>query len=360
MSIDEKYMARCIQLARCGRQYAAPNPMVGAVIVCDGRIIGEGYHIRCGEAHAEVNAIRSVREEDKPLLCQSTMYVSLEPCSHYGRTPPCADLIISCQIPHVVVGCVDPFSEVAGRGIEKLRQAGVDVQVGVLEQECLELNRRFITSHLQHRPYIILKWAQSADGFIDCLRTSPDEPPTCFSNSLNSMFVHRQRSDVQAILVGTRTALLDNPSLTVRHWTGSSPLRLVIDRTLSLPLSLRLFDGSVPTLVFTEHRDYPCKEKVEYITLDFSHDILPQLLGVLYERHIQSLLVEGGTTLLQSFIDASLWDEIHVETAPIVLEKGIKAPILPTQLIPESRVFSGHKRDLYRKEGKSSPTVLFI
>lgn len=360
MSIDEKYMARCIQLARCGRQYAAPNPMVGAVIVCDGRIIGEGYHIRCGEAHAEVNAIRSVREDEKELLCQSTIYVSLEPCSHYGRTPPCSDLIISCRIPRVVVGCVDPFSEVAGRGIKKLQQAGIDVQVGVLEQECLELNRRFITSHLQHRPYIILKWAQSADGFIDCLRASSDEPPTCFSNPLNSMLVHRQRSDVQAILVGRRTALLDNPSLTVRHWAGHSPLRLVIDRTLSLPLSLHLFDGSVPTLVFTEHKDPPYKKGVEYITLDFSHDILPQLLGVLYERRIQSLLVEGGATLLQSFIDASLWDEIHVETAPLMLEKGIEAPILPVRQIPESRIFSGHRRDFYKKEGKSSSTVPLI
>ena len=194
MNDDEKYMARCLQLARCGRAGAAPNPMVGAVIVADGRIIGEGYHIRCGEAHAEVNAISSVQPWDEPLLAQASIYVSLEPCSHYGKTPPCADLIIARGIPRVVVGCIDPFSEVAGRGIRKLREAGIDVTVGVLEQECLALNHRFITCHTEKRPYVILKWAQSADGFIDRLRTSPDEAPVTFSTRHTAMLVHRRPS----------------------------------------------------------------------------------------------------------------------------------------------------------------------
>lgn len=328
MNEDEKYMTRCLQLARCGRRGAPPNPMVGAVIVCDGRIIGEGYHIRCGQPHAEVNAVRSVKPADEPLLRRSTIYVSLEPCSHYGKTPPCADLIISRGIPRVVVGCIDPFSEVSGRGVEKLRRAGVEVTVGVLEQQCLELNRRFITSHLQHRPYVLLKWAQSADGFIDRLRTSAAEPPVLFSTPRTVMRVHRLRAGVRAILVGRHTALLDNPSLTVRHWSGSQPLRVVIDRRLTLPAGLHLFDGVHPTLVFTECTDAPSRPGVEYCTLDFRHDIVPQILSVLYARGIQSLLVEGGTCLLQSFLDAGLWDEVHIETAPFILGSGVPAPKL--------------------------------
>ena len=309
MTEDEKYMTRCIQLAQCGRYHAAPNPMVGAVIVCDGRIIGEGYHIRCGGPHAEVNAVRSVHPKDKDLLQRATIYVSLEPCSHYGKTPPCADLIISCGIPRVVVGCVDPFSEVSGRGIQKLRDAGISVTVGVLEQECLALNRRFIVNHTEKRPYVILKWAQSSDRFIDRLRSSSQEAPVVFSTSESSMLVHRQRAGVQAIMVGRRTALLDNPSLTVRHWPGDSPLRIVIDRDLSLPEELHLFDGTVPTLVFTACTDVPVRQGVEFVTLDFKHPVLPQLLAELYARRVQSLLVEGGAALLQSFIDAGLWDE---------------------------------------------------
>lgn len=329
MTEDEKYMARCIQLARCGRQGAAPNPMVGAVIVCDGRIIGEGYHIRCGGPHAEVNAIRSVRPEDEALLRRSTIYVSLEPCAHYGKTPPCADLIVSKGIPRVVVGCVDPFSEVSGRGIEKLRHAGIEVTVGVLEKECLRLNRRFILSHTKKRPYVILKWAQSADGYIDKVRTSDTEPPVQFSTTRTAMLVHRLRADVKAIMVGRRTALLDNPSLTVRHWQGETPLRVVIDRSLTLPLHLRLFDGSHPTLVFTERTDHPDLPNVEYCLIDFHAEVLPQILSTLYERKIQSLLVEGGTCLLQSFIDANLWDEARIETAPFTLGEGVKTPRLP-------------------------------
>ena len=306
MTKDEKYMARCIQLAQNGLCNAAPNPMVGAVIVYNDRIIGEGYHARCGEAHAEVNAIRSVKEES--LLKEATIYVSLEPSSHYGKTPPCADLIIKKGIPRVVIGCGDPFSEVSGRGIQKLRDAGIDVTIGILEEECRQLIRRFITFHTHQRPYILLKWAQSADGFIDNERT--DGTPVAFSTPLTSMLVHKKRAEHTAILVGRKTALLDNPSLTTRQWYGKNPIRLVIDKDLTLPTHLHLFDGEVRTIVFTQKANIPSgSNEIEFIALDFNHNILPQLMEELYKLKIQSLIVEGGSTLLQSFIDAECWDE---------------------------------------------------
>lgn len=318
---EEKYMRRCIQLAQNGLCNAAPNPMVGAVIVCDGKIIGEGYHVRCGEAHAEVNAIRSVKDES--LLKRATIYVSLEPCSHYGKTPPCADLIIEKGIPRIVIGCQDPFSKVAGRGIQKLKEAGREVVTGVLEEECRHLIRRFITFHTQHRPYITLKWAESADGFIDLSRNGGK--PVLLSTALTAMLVHKKRAEHSAILVGTRTATLDDPSLTVRHWHGRSPVRLVLDKDLRLPASLRLFDGEVPTLVFTEQPHAPLPN-VTYLNIDYRTDILPQIMHLLYERNLQSLLVEGGSYLLQSFINAGLWDEAFVEESPILLSSGVKAP----------------------------------
>lgn len=317
----EKYMRRCIQLARNGLCNAAPNPMVGAVIVCDGKIIGEGYHVRCGEAHAEVNAIRSVK--NCSLLKRSTIYVSLEPCSHYGKTPPCADLIIEKQIPRIVIGCQDPFSKVAGRGIQKLRDAGREVTVGVLEEECRHLIRRFITFHKLRRPYVTLKWAESSDGFIDLQREGGT--PVCFSTPLTSMLVHKKRTEHAAILVGTRTAELDNPSLTVRNWYGPSPLRLTLDLKQRLSPTLHLLDGSVPTLVFTG-QSHPSSPNVEYLPLDLRQSLLPQLMQALYERNIQSLLVEGGSMLLQSFIDAGLWDEAFVEESPLRLFSGVKSP----------------------------------
>lgn len=318
---EEKYMRRCINLARNGLCNVSPNPMVGAVIVCDGQIIGEGYHIRCGEAHAEVNAIRSVR--NPALLKRSTIYVSLEPCSHQGKTPPCADLIIEKEIPRIVIGCQDPFAQVAGRGIGKLRDAGREVVVGVLEEECRELIRRFITFHTCQRPYVTLKWAQSADGFIDRNRT--EGHPVILSTPLTSMLVHKRRAESDAILVGTRTALLDNPSLTVRHWYGRPPVRVVLDRRLLLPASLHLFDDSVPTLVFTA-REHPDGRQTEYIALNYQADILPQMMTALYRRGIQSLLVEGGSELLQSFLRAGLWDEAFVEQSEVVLGSGVEAP----------------------------------
>ena len=318
---EEKYMRRCIELAGNGLCNVAPNPMVGAVIVCDGHIIGEGYHIRCGEAHAEVNAIRSVKDES--LLRRSTIYVSLEPCSHYGKTPPCADLIIEKQIPRIVVGCQDPFPEVAGRGIQKLRDAGREVIVGILEKECKHLNRRFITFNTLHRPYITLKWAESVDRFIDIERT--DGKPVVLSSPLTAMLVHKKRAETGAIMVGRRTALLDNPSLTVRNWYGRNPMRIVLDRALSLPDELRIFDGEVPTLVFTE-KERSEEKNIAYVTIDFNRDPLAQIMQELYQRKIQSLLVEGGSQLLQSFIDAELWDEAFVEKCPAKLHSGVKAP----------------------------------
>ena len=318
---EEKYMRRCIELAKNGLCNVAPNPMVGAVIVCDGRIISEGYHVRCGEAHAEVNAIRSVKDES--LLKRSTIYVSLEPCSHYGKTPPCADLIIEKQIPRIVIGCRDPFSKVAGRGIQKLQNAGREVIVGVLEEECLHLIRRFITFNTLRRPFITLKWAESADRFIDIERI--DGNPVLLSSPLTSMLVHKKRAENTAIMVGRRTALLDNPFLTVRNWYGRNPIRIVLDCNLSLPNDLQIFNGEVPTLVFTE-KEHPEEKSVSYITIDFAHNPLNQIMEELYQRNIQSLLVEGGSQLLQSFIDNELWDEAYIEKCPKRLYSGVKAP----------------------------------
>lgn len=336
MTKDGKYIRRCIQLARNGMCNAAPNPMVGAVIVHNDRIIGEGYHARCGEGHAEVNAIRSVKDES--LLQESTIYVSLEPCSHYGKTPPCADLIIRKGIPRVVVGCVDPFSLVSGRGIQKLKDAGIDVKVGVLEAECRQLIKRFVTFNTQQRPYITLKWAESADGFIDINRE--EGQPVVLSTPITLMYVHKQRAEHHAILVGRRTALLDNPSLTTRNWYGKNPVRLVIDKELTLPTSLKLFDGSAPTWIFTA-QDKASTSQVTYFKLDFSRSILPQILQKLYENKLQALLVEGGSQLLQSFIDEGLWDEIYTEHSAKVLENGVKGPVIP----------AGYKKNFLRRDG---------
>lgn len=322
---DELYMRRCLQLARLGEQGAAPNPMVGAVVVCDGRIIGEGYHRRCGGPHAEVNAIASVRDE--ALLLRSTIYVSLEPCAHYGKTPPCADLIISKGIPRVVVGCVDPFAKVNGLGIKKLRNAGVDVKVGVLDKECRWLNRRFMTFHGEHRPWVTLKWAESADGFIDGVRDAT-QPASRLSSPVTSIFVHRLRARRQAILVGTNTALMDNPTLTTRLWPGENPLRLVIDRYGSLPQSLHLMDGTVPTHFY-------------------GGEALSEILADLYGRGIQSLIVEGGARLLQSFIDQGLWDEARVEKAPFPLGDGVRAPQLANELVVERETIDNHEIVFY-------------
>ncbi|MBR4481185.1 MAG: bifunctional diaminohydroxyphosphoribosylaminopyrimidine deaminase/5-amino-6-(5-phosphoribosylamino)uracil reductase RibD [Prevotella sp.] len=303
---DEKYMHRCIQLARNGLQNAKPNPMVGAVIVsADGRIIGEGYHVRCGEGHAEVNAFASVRSEDEPLLSRATMYVSLEPCSHYGKTPPCADLIIKKGVRRVVVGCIDEFAEVQGRGIQKLRDAGITVEVGVLEKECKDLNRRFFTFHREKRPYIILKWAQTANGFID-----DHFKPVQISNDFTKMLSHKLRAEEDAILVGRVTEERDHPQLTVRDWRGPDPKRLVIDR--SHPLNLES----------------------------------------LHAHNIQSLIVEGGAQTLNSFLKKSLWDEIRVETnLSMAVTEGTRAPQLPANAIAiENQRFGDNQIVTYRRQ----------
>ncbi|MDR1455759.1 MAG: bifunctional diaminohydroxyphosphoribosylaminopyrimidine deaminase/5-amino-6-(5-phosphoribosylamino)uracil reductase RibD [Tannerella sp.] len=321
MREEEKYMMRCLTLARAGASSVAPNPLVGAVVTHRGRIIGEGYHRRFGEPHAEVNAIASVREES--WLCDATLYVNLEPCSHYGKTPPCTELIIRKRIPRVVVGCLDPYPEVAGRGIRILRKAGVEVITGVLEREAAALNAFFITAQTQRRPYVILKWAQSADGFIDRVRTNPDEKPALLSTPATRRIVHKLRSEVAAILVGTQTVWLDNPSLTVRHWAGASPVRMFIDRNLRIPPAYHLLDGSVRTLVFTG-QSAAGRQGVEYVRLDFSRPLIPQMLLHLYNRQLYSLLVEGGARLHRSFLASGLWDELQIETASVKLGSGIR------------------------------------
>ena len=344
--VDEFYMQRCLQLARRGVGSTSPNPMVGAVIVCDGRIIGEGYHIRAGEPHAEVNAVNSVAEEDLPLLGRSTMYVSLEPCSHYGKTPPCCDMIIARGIPRVVVGSADSNSQVNGAGIERMRAAGIDVTVGVLEDECLRLNRAFFTSQVCKRPYVTLKWAQSADGFIDLLRDSGQAVK--ISSPVSQVAVHRLRAHNDAILVGRHTALLDNPSLDIRHWAGRSPLRLVIDKNGSLPVDLKIFDGVLPTTVYTDcEKDGKFGNNVEQVVLNFDVPLLPQIFAHLHSLKINSLLVEGGATVLQSFIDASLWDEARVEVNPsLELGSGVVAPSFPLDS-PVSRELLASNEILY-------------
>lgn len=285
LKTDEIYMQRCLQLARNGLQNAKPNPMVGAVIVSeDNRIIGEGYHARCGEGHAEVNAFASVRPEDEHLLGGATIYVSLEPCSHYGKTPPCADLIISKGVKRVVCGCIDPFAKVQGRGIRKIREAGIEVTVGVLEEECKAINKRFFTFNTLRRPYILLKWCQSTNGFIDnCFQ------PTILSTPFTQMLSHKLRAEEDAILVGHTTDKRDHPQLNIRHWSGKNPKRLVLSHETSID----------------------------------------EILSKLYEAHCLSLIVEGGAKTHQSFLERGLWDELRVETAPLVFADGTRAPHLP-------------------------------
>ncbi len=336
-SVDKQYIARCLQLARCGWGSTSPNPMVGAVIVCNGRIIGEGYHIRAGEPHAEVNAVASVKNEDRHLLRCSTIYVSLEPCSHYGKTPPCCELIIECGIPRVVIAATDLNAQVNGAGIARMRRAGVEVVTGVLADEAYNLNKKFFTLHRLGRPHITLKWAQTADGFIDRWRNSADgAEPLAISTPVSLTAMHRLRASCDAILVGRRTALLDNPSLTVRHWGGRNPIRLVVDREALLPASLRIFDASAETVVFT---CLPVEgkfgENVRQVKLDEAVDVPSQILAHLSALKINSLLVEGGARLLSLFLAADLWDTIRVEcNNRLKIGEGVAAPSLPEGVQP--------------------------
>jgi len=327
--IDEMYMRRCLQLAKNGRLLAKPNPMVGAVIVSsEGKIIGEGYHVRCGEGHAEVNAFRSVCHEDEHLLCEATIYVSLEPCSHYGKTPPCADLIVRKGVRRVVCGCVDPFSAVQGRGIEHIRKAGIDVTVGVLEHECLMLNREFIVRNTENRPYILLKWAQTANGFMGYSQAVGDGKPALqISNAFTKMLVHKLRAEYDAILVGRNTEGLEHPRLTVREWNGKNPQKIVLSSTYKS-------NGFVDGILYVNS--------------------LQQLIETINQRNntepkICSLIVEGGARTLQSFIDAGLWDEIRVETAPFTINDGVAAPHLPRGIDIVKKEFYGNTIFTYKR-----------
>ncbi len=323
ISSHEKYIKRCLELALLGRGNVSPNPMVGAVIVYNHTIIGEGYHMRFGGAHAEVNAINAVK--DKSLLQKSIIYVSLEPCSHHGKTPPCADLIIKSKIPHVVIASMDSNAVVCGNGINKLKIAGIRVEVGILEEEAKTLNVAFNLFQTKKRPHIILKWAESADGFIDTLRDTKHGNAAQISNSISSLWVHKMRSETDAILVGRNTVNVDNPSLTTRKWFGKNPLRVIIDSNLTTKRNRHVFNGEEPTLIFNV-KENRIQNNLEWIKLDSSKDLLPQLLTELHFRKIQSLLVEGGAFTTQQFIDNSLFDKCVIIKSEMELKKGVKAP----------------------------------
>ncbi|WP_166925386.1 bifunctional diaminohydroxyphosphoribosylaminopyrimidine deaminase/5-amino-6-(5-phosphoribosylamino)uracil reductase RibD [Flavobacterium poyangense] len=327
MNIQEKYIKRCIELARNGLGTTYPNPMVGSVIVYEDRIIGEGWHRKAGEPHAEVNAIRSVK--DKSLLQKATIYVSLEPCSHFGKTPPCCDLIIENKIPNVVVGTVDPNEKVAGRGIKKIIESGANVVVGVLEAECNELNKRFFTFHQKQRPYIILKWAETQDGFLAPEKESnQSRKPIWITNGYSRQLVHKWRSEEQAILVGTQTVVDDNPKLNVRDWSGHNPVRVVLDRHNRIEKDSFIFDDSVKTIVLTGSKIAVQKENTTFEVIDFNQNIVPQLLAILFQNQIQSIIIEGGLQTLQTFIDQDIWDEACIFIGKTTFGKGTKAPAI--------------------------------
>lgn len=340
-TFNEFFMQRCLELAAMGAGQVAPNPMVGAVLVHQGRIIGEGYHRQYGQAHAEVNCVNSVTAEDQSLIPLATMYVSLEPCAHHGKTPPCADLIVSRGIKEVVIGCIDTFSAVAGKGIEKLEKAGVTVHTGMLEAECRHINRRFFTFHEKKRPYIVLKWAQGPNGIM----AAADGAPVKISNPYSDRLVHKWRSEEMGILVGTRTAIMDNPRLNNRLWTGKDPVRLVIDREGKVPHTHHLWDGSIPTIFITAtHAE--THGLTETMQVDFA-DLLPVLLKQLQQRQIQSILVEGGPHLLQQFIAAGLWDEARIITGTVTLADGLAAPLLTSANRVDTVLVNGDRIDFY-------------
>jgi diaminohydroxyphosphoribosylaminopyrimidine deaminase/5-amino-6-(5-phosphoribosylamino)uracil reductase len=325
-SKENRYILRCIEIARNGLGNVAPNPLVGAVLVYNDSIIGEGYHQKYGESHAEINAIEAA--QNNPNLNKATLYVNLEPCSHYGKTPPCVDYIINNKIPRVVIGTLDSYPEVNGKGKEKLICSGIEVLVGVAENECRELNKRFFTFYEKKRPYIILKWAETADGFIDVIRSKRKEArPTWITDETIQTLVHKWRTEEQAVMVGTNTALMDNPYLNARNWSGNHPIRIVLDRSLRLPNHLHLFDQSQQTIVFTE-KESKSKRNLEYCKINFNEEFLENILQILYEQNIQSVIVEGGTQIINSFIKKGLWDEARVFRSEICFGKGKKAPTI--------------------------------
>jgi len=341
-------MLRCIQLAKNGLGTTYPNPLVGCVIVHNNNIIGEGWHYQAGLPHAEVNAIASIK--DPSLLKEATIYVSLEPCSHFGKTPPCANLIIEKGIKNVVIGSMDPNPKVAGEGIQLLKDAGCNVIEGVLEEQCNLLNKRFFTFHKKKRPYIVLKWAETNDGFIAPIKDKSnrlphheinvirkDAAPVWITNKISRQLVHKWRADEQAILVGTQTVIEDNPSLTTRYWKGNSPIRFVIDRTLRIPKNASVLDGSVQTIIITE-KEALNQNNLIYETINFSKEIASQICDTIYRYKIQSVIIEGGAKTLQTFIDANLWDEARIFTGTASFNNGIKAPLLSGKLISETKI----------------------
>ena len=343
---DESFMKRCFQLATNGMGCVAPNPMVGAVIVHDGRIIGEGWHRQWGGPHAEVNAVASVL--DKSLLCNSTIYVSLEPCSHYGKTPPCAKLLVDCGFPRVVVANMDPFPLVSGRGVQMLRDSGAVVETGLLEAEGWELNRRFFTFHTKHRPYVILKWAQTANGFM----ASAGGGRLFISNPVSSVLVHKLRAEEAAILVGTNTAMLDNPKLTVRDYSGKNPVRVLIDRRLCVPDSFNIYNDEAKTIVFTEADscNMHVGDNVHFVCAPFDSNgvDLNFVMETLYNTNLQSLIVEGGASLLNSFVRDGFVDECRVETnLSLSVADGLRAP-QPVGRVVSTEMVSGNMIQKFR------------
>ena len=353
------FMYRCLELAKQGIGYVAPNPMVGAVLVYKGIIIGEGFHQQYGGPHAEVDCLNSVKEQDKEKISGSVLYVSLEPCSHFGKTPPCTDLIIANKIPEVVIGCRDPFKEVDGKGIEKLKAAGIKVVYGILEKECQQLNKRFFTFHTKHRPYIILKWAETGDGFIS---TSPKPSPKerafadpantrlLISNEQTNRLVHKWRSEEASILVGTNTALLDDPELTTRNWPGSSPIRLVVDMDLKLPPLLRIFNDKQRTVIFNKLK-HEEKDHLIYYQVTEDVNLVHQIVNALYQMKIQSVIVEGGARLLQSFIDEEMWDEVRIiKNEELIINNGLAAPELENKNADHEIKILGDSIKIYNHE----------
>jgi len=311
VNIHEKYIKRCIDLAKNGLPGAMPNPSVGALLIVDNLIIAEGYTSAYGGPHAEVNAITYAQIHTPELIKKATLYVSLEPCSHYGKTPPCADLVIASSIPKVVIGTIDPHAKVAGNGIKKLIEAGIDVTVGVLEDECYEVNKRFFTYHKRKRPYIILKWAQTSDGYI-APKHRNKKAPVWITNSHSRQLVHKWRSEEQAILVGAQTVLADNPSLTTRDWHGKSPLRIVLTNGIDLPKDACIFNDQAETLIITSQDP-------------------KEISDILYKKEVQSIIIEGGAKTLQSFINSNIWDEARVFTSKVTFGNGVKAPMISKQ-----------------------------
>ncbi|RKS98823.1 diaminohydroxyphosphoribosylaminopyrimidine deaminase [Flavobacterium sp. 123] len=325
VKIHEKYIQRCIELAKNGLGTTYPNPMVGSVIVHNDVIIGEGWHKKAGEPHAEVNAINSVK--DKSLLQKATIYVSLEPCSHFGKTPPCCDLIIKNKIPNVIIGSVDPNIKVAGNGIKKLIEAGANVTVGILETECYDLNKRFFTFHQKKRPYIILKWAETKDGFIAPIEKL-EQKPVWITNPYSRQLVHKWRTEEQSILVGTQTVIDDNPKLNARDWYGNNPIRLVIDQNNRITKNSHIFDNQTKTIIFSKIKTEIAEENTIFEVIDFEQNIAQQIIVILYKYQIQSVIIEGGKQTLQTFIDANLWDEARIFVGNSRFNTGTKAPKL--------------------------------